>query len=284
MSKKYRKRVKKSHVATIPHSRTLLDIIIPVYNRFDLLKKCLEAIPKALGELTYQIIIVDNGSDREIADKFYSNYPFVKIIRNKENLGFPKACNKGFNRGVSPLVFFLNDDVMLEPSSIVQLVKNMDDPKVGVVGMKLIFPENTDLPSDEVNRPKGTVQHVGLTTNIRGDFPHILLGWNPNNPRVNAIREITAVTGAALLTRRNLFLRVGRFFEGYGMGTWEDIDLCFAIRDMGYSIIVDVNAVGYHYTGATAVTYKVQYPIIPNKMLFLQRWGRKLTWDEWKVW
>jgi intein/homing endonuclease len=119
--------------------------------------------------------------------------------------------------GRSPLVFLLNSDVILHKDSIDKLIRVMDDPKVGVVGMKLIFPDDVEGASIGA-RAFGKLQHIGLTTNIRAEVLHAFIGWSPDHPRVNAQKEVFAVTGAAMMTRRLIWRRIGGFFEGYGMG------------------------------------------------------------------
>lgn len=193
----------------------LLNIVIPVYNSFDYLGDCLDSIPDAAGDVDYFITIVDNGSDKDKADRFYKKYEDmdnISIERFNRPLGFPRACNIGTKRKACPLIFFLNADVTLEPDSITELVKTMDDPEVGVVGMKLLFSEGTP------HGPDGTVQHVGLTMNIQAKPFHLFLGWSSDNPRVNAMDDAWAVTGAALMTRRKIFNKVGGFEEKYGKG------------------------------------------------------------------
>lgn len=261
-----------------------LDIVIPVFQRFDLLGECLRSIPAATDNYMYRIIIVDNGSPKEVADSFYANLndPAIKIIRNKENMGFPRACNQGFDRGHSPYVMFLNDDVILHPNSIHYMIEEMDsDPKLGIVGMKLIFPEQTDLPQNDQQRPAGKIQHVGLATNIRAEVYHQFIGWSPDNPKVLAVRDAYAVTGAAMMTRRSIFSKANKFFEGYGGGSYEDVDFCLTVRQMGYNIIVCQKSVGIHHTGATAQTYNIGFPLNENKMIFMQRWQKLLDWSEW---
>jgi GT2 family glycosyltransferase len=283
-----RKRVRsnpKSQKINSSFSSNQLDIIIPVHQRFDLLQQCLLALPDACGDINYKVIIFDNGSPQEQADEFYSQdfgNQNIKVIRNKENIGFPRACNTGFNHGFSSLVFFLNDDVILDPGSVPLLVKEFDDPKIGIVGMKLVFPEHTDLPQDAMNRPAGKIQHIGLETNINADFVHLYLGWSQDHPKVNQRRNAYAVTGAAMMTRRQLFTRAGKFYEGYGRGTWEDVDFCLAVRSMGYNIIVVPEARGIHHTGATAVTYGLGYDLQGNKQIFLSRWKNHLDYTDWQ--
>lgn len=275
-----RRRYQNLNQRNFPISSTLVDVCIPVHRRFDLLKQCLDALPEAFGNIPYKVIILDNASPKEEADPFYSQYKGMDIIRNRENLGFPASCNKMFNRGVSPLVFFLNSDVILHAGSMLPLVKAMDDPKIGIAGMKLLFPEVTDLPQDGRIRPAGKVQHIGLTTTIHADFIHQFLGWSPDNPRVNAVRDVYAVTGAALLTRRVLYKQAGGFYEGYGKGSFEDVDYSLTIREMGYNVIVVPEAVGVHHTGATSQAYNMPHPLQQNRLIFMQRWANKLDWTQ----
>src|SRR3990167_4362002 len=267
---------------TIPN--VLINVIIPVYGRFDLLKQCLDCIPDAMDGLTYTITLFDNGSpDQTEADKFYSAITNgdTYITRSKINLGFPKACNLGSRGGNAPILFFLNSDVFLKPNSVRTLVLAMDDPKIGVVGMKLIFPEETPGVTQNNNvRPAGKIQHIGLATNIRGEWIHIYLGWDTNHPKINKVKEVYAVTGAALMTRRNLWKKAGGFFEGYGGGSYEDCDFCLTVRDMGYNVIVVPEAEATHFAGGSAEAYKIGFTLNNNRMTFLQRWGNKLNYTQ----
>jgi len=258
--------------------QTLIDICIPVMGRFDLLKECLESIPSAMGDITYQVYLFDNDSPREEAEKFYPTLDrSIKAIRSKHNLGFPKACNRMANAGKSPLIFLLNSDVILDTGSVDLLAREMDNPKTGVVGMKLVFPDNPG-ELEPNRRPAGRIQHIGLTTNIKTEVIHAFMGWSHNHPRVMAQREVFAVTGAALMTRRNLWRRTKGFDEAYGGGTFEDVDFCCAVRDMGYNIVVEPKASAVHYTNATAEKYGIGFPLHQNQMIFMQRWGSKLKW------
>jgi GT2 family glycosyltransferase len=267
-------------------SKTLLDIIILVHGRFDLLTQCIASIPEAVGEISYHIYLWDNASpDKKEADAFYENKPeHTTVIRNIANAGFPKGCNAAASRGRSPLILFLNSDVILEPGSIDKLVRKMDNPKIGVVGMKLVFPEDHAGLNPQI-RPAGRLQHIGISANIRAEIIHPFMAWSPDHPKVMAMehKEPLAVTGAAMMTRRSLWTEIKGFHDGYGQGTYEDIEYCMAIREMGYNIAVDPNAVGTHYVGATAEKYNVPYNLNYNRMTFMQRWGHKLEWWDWKI-
>lgn len=268
-----------------------LDIVIPVHGNFELLKRTVDALPEACGDVKYKVIIFDNGSPKEETEVYpeMEKSSNIRIIRNKENIGFPKACNRGVTFGRSNLILHLNSDCIMHPGSIKKLVDAMNDPSVGIVAPMLVFPseqEYMDTQYDNFDftkiRPAGQVQHVGLETNINGDFYHIFVGWSPDHYRVTRMESPYAVTGACLMTRRQLWIKVGGFWEGYGQGTYEDIELCMAVKNLGYNIRVLTDAVGTHYVGATAFKYNLPMPLNENKQLFLQRHGNRLEYTEWR--
>lgn len=273
----------KTQKKVVPVS-TGIDIVIPVYGRFDLLEKCLNSIPDSTTR-PYRVILVDNSSpDKDMAKKFYATYSnkYHQLLINHENRGFPFACNRGAKSGNNPYIFFLNSDVILSPGSLDRLVSELDkDHRIGIAGMMLLFPDYAEgLRAD--TRPAGKVQHVGLEMNQKGNFIHMYVGWSADNPKVLARRDSYAVTGAALLVRRELFMKAGMFDLAYGLGTWEDVDLCVSIRDMGYNIVVVPEAQAVHYTGATAEFYRMGYPLQVNMVHFMSKWQKKLNVTSWR--
>jgi GT2 family glycosyltransferase len=280
------KRTKKPYTQTTFLPKTLVSVIIVVHRRFDILAKCLESLPAAFDDIDYEVIIVDNNTPKEEKELVYPKlrqFPRYRIYEWNENRGFPKACNFGAGKAQSPLLFFLNSDVVMQPHSGAKTVALLDDPKVGIAGMKLLFPDDSAGLNVEI-RPPGKVQHVGIAVNIRGDLHHVLSGWSAEHPRVNRIREVHMVTGAALMIRQPLFAKASGFLEGYGMGTFEDADLCLAVREMGYNILIDTSTYATHYTGATSEGYKIQFPINQNKFLFMQRWMGRIEFSDWLYW
>lgn len=274
-----RKHIKQQPQKSLPapkvsYNAGALTVVIPVYGRFDMLEKCLASIPEAVGDIPYNVVIYDNNSPD--ADIFYTNHKNEKILvlLGKENLGFPRACNIAARKKPGEFLFFLNSDVVLYPNAIKYALENFEDVDVGVVGMKLLFPKGS--PSG----PAGKVQHVGLQTNIRGEIEHAFIGWSPDNPKVMAMLDVIGVTGAALFIRRSMWNVVGGFDEVYGMGTYEDVDLCFKVISMGKKVMVEQRSVGEHWTGATAREYKIGYPINRNKMIFEDRWGGSFPWTQ----
>ena len=119
---------------------------------------------------------------------------------------------------------------------------------------------------------------------IHGVPQHSFSGWSQENPKVQEVRDVWAITGAALLIRRRIWKEVKGFDEQYGIGTFEDIDLCMKVRELGYNIIVSQKAMGEHYTNATTLQYQIQFPLQRNMTTFRHKWQDTLQWNEWSVW
>lgn len=270
----------------LPTSLTQVDVVIPVYGALEFLKSCMEHLPPAKGNLSYKVYILDNNSpNKEEANKVFveigTKYGNIigRLKRSDVNLGFPKGCNQGAKFGRSPYILFLNTDVNLQPDTVSLMLATMkEDEKIGIVCPKLLFPKDT--PSGK----EGTIQHAGLDMNIRTDLVHTFIGWSADAPKANVRGEVYACTGACFLIKRDLFQKVGGFFEGYGNGTYEDIELCLQISNMGYKIFYEPKAVGTHHVGASARENKVGFTLNENRALFQLRNGKSFFWSEWLRW
>lgn len=261
----------------------LLDIVIPVRSRFDLLGKCIESIYSSDTNFEFNIILIDNDSpDKNEAREFYTGLrsnPDIIVKQNRENLGFPKACNQGAGKGRSPIILFLNSDVILDKYCLEFLVRELDNPEIGVVGARLLYPEDVgDLRADI--RPAGKIQHVGLSCDIRGRIKHPMTGWTADHRRVMQVKDTFAVTGACLMTHRNLYRAVGGFDEDFGLGTYEDVSFCMSIRALGKRIVVQPKAWGYHYTGASAESLNQGFPLNDNELVFAQKWRSAFAYTD----
>lgn len=267
----------------------LVDVVIPVYGQAELLSKCLEALPEAASGTPYRLIIVDDcGPEQEQLGHVYRSLNGnSKLIRNRANSGFARTVNAGVASGVSPHILLLNSDCILQPGAISAMLKEFDDPTVGIVGAKLLFGDNRW-------QQQGKVQHAGLCRNIQGQLVHVNLGWDANHPKVNQRREMQMVTGACLMTRRKVWERVtaeyrrygdptqGALNEVYDKGSYEDVEYCLAAKSQGYKVIYTPDAVGLHYVGASIMGASQAYPLGRNSMIFGARCGHLVEYDEWR--
>ena len=292
-----RQRAKPQQQKSKPSASTLLDICVPIYGEFGLARKAIEHIPAALGKLNpdhVRVYALDNGTPDWIAEDGESKVtpeemaaPVKEVLRSVDkyfrvdiNEGYPGGVNNLISKGRSPLVLILTADVFLQEGAIEAMVRSMDDPTVGVVGVKLLFPLDMESP----HGPGGTVQHAGVAFDIRGKPYHVLIGWSTDHEKVNVRRDMAAVTGACLMTRRNLWNEIGGFDRRYGVGTFEDMDYCFSIRSLGKRVLYEPNAWGFHLVSGARLQGANQsgFNLPMNETVFRGKWAQMLAWDEWR--
>jgi GT2 family glycosyltransferase len=271
----------KKHTKT---QQALVDVAILTAGQIPpaLFETCLRTACEEAAPLGGKVHVFRNSVPEEsrIAyDEILKKYP-VSVTVSREDKGFPYGANRAIRSGMAPLVLFLSDDVILDTGTLDKLVRRMDDPSIGLCGLKLIFP----VDSPDPGRPAGKVQHVGHGIDIRGEIVHPLIGWNPANPRCNVSRDVVSVTGAAFMVRRKIFNLAGGFFEGFGLGYFEDVDLCLEIRRLGHRIFIDTEATAIHHVGATFAKKNVPAPFEQNKAILRARKGGLFAHDSWLFW
>ncbi|MBE0429765.1 MAG: glycosyltransferase family 2 protein [Thermoleophilia bacterium] len=116
-----------------------LSIVIVNWNTRDMLRECLELIPAAVGDLSYEIVIVDNGSADGSVSMIREDFSSAVLIENSDNIGFPKAVNQGISASGGRYLALLNSDIMVPPDSLKEMVVHvMSRPEVAAVAPQLI--------------------------------------------------------------------------------------------------------------------------------------------------
>lgn len=244
-------------------------------------KECINAIKREMESVPSNLQVFFNGRENQDAfTEVAKTVPNAVLRYSSQNSGYPKGANAAIRLGSAPLVLFITDDVILHEGALKKLVDTMENKEIGLVGLKLLFPKNSVDP----NRPAGRVQHVGHAIDLSGQVVHPLMGWKPENPKCNISREVQSVTGAVFMVRRDLFRKAGGFWEGYGRGYFEDVDLCLTLRGMGSRIYINTEATADHYTNSSML--KINQPIFmnENRQLLLSRKGSQLIHDSWSWW
>lgn len=263
-------------------SNVHLAIIIPTMNTYEYLHKVLLSVEKACGSVTYRVYVVDNGSNQQNRRRFWATHKDLvdKVMEFDRPLGFPQACNIGVSAvREEKYLLFLNSDCIMSHNSIEVMVNRLrENSKMGAVGPKLIFPVDGNMGKG------GTIQHAGLDFDVQGRPTHTFIGWSADNPKANKAGEVDGLTGASLLTRKSLFDKAKGFDEDYGLGTYEDISFCLNVREQGYIIYYEPNAVGEHYVGTSAKENNIAFPLNNNFYLFSHKWGSKIKNTPWTLW
>jgi GT2 family glycosyltransferase len=247
----------------------LVSIIIPVYNQFAYTFNCLESLSVNLSsDLAYEIIIVNDASSDETLEQLATLVKGIKVLTNAENSGFIRSCNYGASQAKGQYLYFLNNDTRILENCLESLVKLIiNNPQVGAVGSKLIY-------------ANGKQQEAG------GIIWNSADGWNygrldsPEEPEYNYVRPVDYCSGASLLVPTDLFKQLGGFSQDFIPAYYEDTDLCFAIRELGYQVLYQPQSNVIHYEGITSGTDLSsgikQYQVI-NQTKFREKWSKVLT-------
>ena len=218
-----------------------VSIVVPVFNNASLTYQCLKSILEHTPADLYEIIVVDNASTDD-TQRMLRQIENVEIIANSENLGFVGGCNKGSTAAQGEYILFLNNDTVVTEAWLTSLLSTFDEhEEVGAVGAKLVYPDGRLQEAGAIVWSDGTGWNYG-----RGD--------DPQRPEYNYVREVDYCSGACFLVRRELFERLGGFDARFAPAYYEDVDLCFEIRRLGYRILYQPKARIIHVEGATAGT------------------------------
>ena len=242
----------------------LCSIIVPVYNKLELTQKCLETLFAHTSERMFELVIIDNASSDGTGEYLKNlGYGKFKLISNQYNVGYTIACNQGAKVATGKYLVFLNNDTEPKDGWLDHLVATAEqDLLIGAVGSKLIYPD-------------GKLQEAGAIINKDGSNDSIGNGGDPNGPKYNVYKDVDYCTGASLLVRHDLFKEAGGLDERYAPAYYEDPDLCFSIRELGYRIIYCPESEVIHHESATAGTDKITgikkfYWI--NRVKFCEKW------------
>lgn len=242
-----------------------LSIIIPVFNQFEYVKKCLISLEK-IKDVSYEIIAVNDAStDLETVELLKQRIGQINLINNKTNVGFIQSCKIGANEAIGKYLCFLNSDTeLIEPLSFKNMVDCFEKrSKVGVVGAKLLLPNNT-------------IQHAGMVYNQgQMNFVHRCYGVDRNDPRVCVTEEVESVTGACYITTKELWNELNGWDDSYGKGYFEDSDFSLRIREKGLKVIYCADAIFYHAQSKSFQGGPSQIQFSNNWEIFKQKWIRR---------
>jgi GT2 family glycosyltransferase len=245
------------------HKEPKVSIVIPVLNELFLTLECLVSIyQNTSDEISYEIIIVDDGSDDTI-EKVFSKIKNIIFLKNKTNLGFVKSCNLGARSARGKFLIFLNNDTQVKNgwlSSLLDVFKKYK--QVGIAGPKVIFPD-------------GRLQEAGARINLDGTSQMIGLFDDPSLPRYDYPREVEYVSGVCLMIKRSVFEELGGFSEEFIPSYYEDVDLCFKAIKNGYRVIYTPYSEVVHHLSKTSSNISKDYKmkcILKNRQKFLEKW------------
>jgi GT2 family glycosyltransferase len=239
--------------------------VIPVHDRAGLTRQCVDTVLREPPAVAFELIVVDDASQDETPEVLVEFGDRLRSVRLDENVGFAGACNAGAREAAGELLVFLNNDTIPVDGWLDALVAHAEaHPDAGIVGAKLLFPNET-------------VQHAGVVICQDGNPRHIYAGFPASHPAVNHSRRFQAVTAACMLVRREAFDAAGGFDEAY-RNCLEDTDLCLQAGERGYEVRYCHDSVLYHLESVSRGRRAKE--IERNAKLFRSRWDGRARRDD----
>lgn len=220
-----------------------VSIIIGSGGKTDVLRTNLTSL---FGKTTYpdfEVVVIDNSKGDSI-EKLVSDFPCgertLRYIdwRNKP-FNYSEINNEAARQCQSPVLLFLNDDTsVIAPDWLEAMVEMVTRPEVGAVGAKLLF-------------PNGRIQHAGVIMGLYDNCGHAFKALDGSVGHYfdfsDIIRNVSAVTGACLMTKADVFRQAGGFDEGDFAVAFNDVDLCLKIGALGLRVLYTPHALLYHH-------------------------------------
>jgi glycosyltransferase involved in cell wall biosynthesis len=245
----------------IPSPAPLVSIIIPTKDKLSFLQRTLESILKKTHYKNFEILVVDNGSVEEETLTYLQElvelhakdnltlrdgsrlHERVRVLRDDLPFNFSRLNNTAVEKARGEVLAFLNNDLeVITPEWLDEMLSQAVRPNVGAVGARLLY-------------PNGLLQHAGVILGIGGVAGHNHKGQRRENPgyfnRAVLSQNLSAVTAACLLMRREVFTQVAGFDQEHLSVAFNDIDLCLRVRQAGYEIIYTPFAELYHFESAS---------------------------------
>ena len=207
-----------------------VSIIIVNYNGKELLQKCLDSLLKVNYD-NFEIILVDNNSTDGTVEFITKNYPSLIIIKLDSNKGFAEPNNVAAKISKGKYLLFLNNDTVVTPNFISEMVKVMEtDKKIAVCQSLLLKPDGS------VDSSGDFIDHLGVVYNSK--------------TKIDEIREVSSARGASMLVRSDIFEKLDGFDQKFFI-TFEDVDLCWRSWILGYRVLIIPTSIVYHEGGIT---------------------------------
>ena len=227
-----------------------VSVVIVTFNVKDLTQNCIKSLIEYNKDL--QIIVSDNGSFDGTVEMIKKEFPEIKLIDNKENIGFAKANNRARKYCTGKYILILNPDTVVEKDTIKSCVSYMEkDENIGAVTCKIdLWSGGLDKDSRRsFPTPFVALTHFSFLDRLFPKSKFFARYWYSYLSE-NKIHEIDVPQGAFCLVRKDVMDKVGWYDEDYFLDG-EDIDLAYRIKQLDYKIIYYPKVRIIHYKGAS---------------------------------
>jgi len=247
-------------------------LIILTHNNLARTQRCLTDVLRFTDCRDHEIILVDNGStdgtaswqEADFATECNTRGVPLTLLRNAENIGCSLARNQGIAAARGEFCVFLDNDVSPRTTRWLQGLENALQKNIAMVGPKFLYPSATRL-----------IQCAGVGVSKRGNIAFLGRGKPADLPQFNTPREVQTLISACLLIPRKLLLEHGGFDPLFHPVQFEDFDLCYRLRSLGFRALYTPDVEMYHFESSTTqgvAGSRNAATVVRNGMLFKKRW------------
>lgn len=227
----------------LPESRPLVSLLVPTRDRVEILQPCIDAILARTDYQQFELLILDNGSRCPATLAYMKEVQArdsrVRVVEWDQPFNYSAINNVGVRHAKGEIIGLINNDI--EPINsgwLTEMVRHVCRESVGCVGAKLYYPDDT-------------VQHAGVILGIGGVAGHAHKYFSRHAygyfSRLHLAHGLSAVTGACLLVRKNVYEQVGGLNETHLAVAFNDVDFCLKVREAGYRNMWTPYAELYHH-------------------------------------
>jgi GT2 family glycosyltransferase len=247
-----------------------VSVIIPFRDQAALTVQCLASLEISPGHPIEEVVLIDNGStepETRALRQGLADRPRTRILDYPGPFNWSAVNNLAAATCRSDLLLFLNNDIEAASDGwLAALVEHVQRPEIGAVGARLLYPD-------------GRVQHAGVVLAVGGIATHIFSGLPPDGVSYlgwdRMVRSYSAVTGACMAVRREVFEELGGFDEGLPVA-FNDVDFCIRLGRAGYRVLYTPHAELTHYESVSRGLSGYQGDFAG----FLARWWDVLRQDD----
>lgn len=243
-----------------------LSVIIPSLGLTALLRFCILQLQQSVraAELErWSIVVVDNATPQPYRPNDLSSEPALRVLRFDRAASFAKACNDGARLAPAESYLFLNNDVLLHPLALREMLALSTRQDAAICGTRLVYPDDT-------------IQHCGVRFDGGARGPY---HWRHHAHTSTVARDLwqyQAVTAAAVWIENGVFQALGGFDESFPFG-YEDVDFCLRARQQGHTVACSQAVDSIHFGSTTSRAEPAHYEA--SRTAFFTRWGGKFCID-----
>jgi GT2 family glycosyltransferase len=250
-----------------------ISVVIVNWNAKHYLDLCLESLAKAPPRRSMEVFVVDNASQDDSVQMIETKYPWVKLIKSAENLGFSKGNNVAIRECQGRYVALVNPDVIVFPGCLDALADFLDEnPKVGNAGPRVF---NPDMSMQSTCRRFPTLwNNFCSATRLESVFKgsRLFAGEHMFYFSHDRTLAVDVIVGCFSMIRRETLDEVGLLDEGLFM-YGDDVDWCRRARNAGWEMVFYPGAQAIHDRGKTTASYPVRFAVAQQKSV-LRYWTK----------